>query len=115
MGRRTGIRIPVVFRLFRLFRHGDRFVPPVRHQAAAQFPFTLQGGKHHRILAALAHDAVTLLARLPVYPAWWRPKGRGKTVRQSDADDVAWWLVAWGRMEFRDLGRTARRLFDGQS
>ena len=42
-----------LFRLLRLFRHGDRAVAPVRGEIAAEFQFALQGRQHHRILAAL--------------------------------------------------------------
>ena len=47
-----------------------RLVAHVRREAAAQFRFSLQGGQHLRVLAALAHDLVSLPARLPVHLAW---------------------------------------------
>ena len=61
LDRRAGLHVPALFRLLRLFRHGDRHVADVRHLPAAEFQLALQGHQHHRFLAALAHDAVAFL------------------------------------------------------
>ena len=41
----------------------------VRHPPAAELRLALQGALDRRVLAALAHDAVALPARLPLHPA----------------------------------------------
>ena len=61
--------VSALFRLLRLFRHGDRNFADVRHFPAAEFQFALQGDEHHRFLAPLAHDVVAVPARLSLHPA----------------------------------------------
>ena len=78
LDRRAGLHLPALFRFLRLFRHGDRPVADVRHAPAAEFQFALQGHQHHRFLAALAHDAVAVPARLSLYPARRQPPWRGR-------------------------------------
>ena len=46
-----------VFRLLRVYGHGARRCAAVQHQASGELQFALQGPEHHRLLAALAHDA----------------------------------------------------------
>ena len=75
-GARPRLHVPDLFRLLRLFRHGDRARPDVRHRAAVQFQFALQGHQHHRLLASLAHDAVAVPARLCVHSARRQPRRR---------------------------------------
>ena len=55
---------PALHGLLGLFRHGDRARADVRGQAAAQFPLAAARRVDHRLLAALAHDAPALPARL---------------------------------------------------
>ena len=73
LDRRAGLHVPALFRFLRLFRHGDRHVADVRHLPAAEFQLALQGDQHHRFLAALAHDAVAVPARLSLHPARRQP------------------------------------------
>ena len=61
------LRLPDLFRFQRLFRHGAGLLADAGHTPAGEFPFPLQGGQHHRILAALAHFAVGLPARLSLH------------------------------------------------
>jgi alginate O-acetyltransferase complex protein AlgI len=77
---------PALFRLLRLFRHGDRNFADVRHLPAAQFQRALQGHQHHRLLAALAHDAVAVPARLSLYPAWRQPPWTDAPLCQPHAE-----------------------------
>ena len=50
------VLVAVVFRLLRLFRHGDRTGADVQPALSAEFQLALQGAERDRILAALAHD-----------------------------------------------------------
>ena len=43
LDRRARLHLPDLFRLLRLFRHGDRARPDVRHRAAAEFRLAVQG------------------------------------------------------------------------
>ncbi len=56
-----------------LIGDGARRGPPVRHPAAAQFQLALPGAQRRRFLAALAHDADPLSARLCLHPARRQP------------------------------------------
>ena len=80
-----GLHLADLFRLLRLFRHGGRARAVVRHPPAGEFPLALQGGLDHRILAALAHHAVALPARLPLHSARRQPARRTAPLSQSDA------------------------------
>src|SRR6202795_3025888 len=73
VARDTGLYAANLFRLLRLFRHGDRARAVVRDPAAGEFSFTLPGDFDHRILAALAHHVVALPARLPLHSARRQP------------------------------------------
>ncbi len=65
---------PDLFRLRRLFEHGDR----ARHRARLHLPAQFQPALHvaldHRVLAALAHVAVVVAARLSLHPARRQPR-----------------------------------------
>ena len=69
-----------------------------------QFRLALQGAQHHRILAPLAHDAVAIPARLPVFPARRQP---ARPIRRYVNllvtmllgglwHGAAWTFVVWG-------------------
>jgi len=62
LGQFTGLYLPVVLRLFRLFRHGHRGGQGVRRVPAGQFLFAVQVHEHYRVLAAVAHDPVEVPA-----------------------------------------------------
>lgn len=73
------------------------------------FDAPLQVGHHHRVLAAVAHLALVVAARLPLHLARRQPQGPGADLRQSaDYDDIGR-AVARGRPAVRPLGRAARR------
>ncbi len=106
--------LAALLRLLRLFRHGDRACPAVRHPAAVQLRLALQVGQYHRLLAALAHDAVAVPARLSLRAAGRQPEGQGAALRQPVPDDADRWAVARCRLDLRDLGSAAWRLPDRQ-
>ena len=115
LDRRAGLYLPALFRFFRLFRHGDRHFADVRHFPAAEFQFALQGHLHHRFLAALAHDAVAVFARLSLHPARRQPARPDLALRQSDDHHAARRALAWRGLDFRGVGRAAWRLSLRQS
>ncbi len=65
--------------------------------------------QHRRVLAALAHLAVDLAARLPLHPARRQPPRRHPHLREPDDHDVARRALAWRGLDLRGLGRTPRR------
>ncbi len=78
--------------------------------AAVQFQLALQGGQHHRILAAVAHLAIHIPARLSLYPAWRQSAWRNAALHQYLHHDAAWRLMARRELDIRDLGRVAWHL-----
>ena len=68
--------LPDLLRLLRLHRHGARLRAPARLQAGAELRHAVPVAEHRRVLAALAHLAVDLAARLPVHPARRQPRRR---------------------------------------
>src|ERR1019366_10243026 len=70
---------------------------------------------HHRFLAALAHDAVAVPARLSLYPARRQPAWRRAALPEPDDHDAARRPLAWRRLDLRRLGRAAWRLSLRQS
>ena len=70
---------------------------------------------HHRFLAALAHDAVAVPARLSLHPARRQPPRPGAALRQSDDHHAARRALARRGLDVRGLGRAARRLSLHQS
>ena len=69
LGRGARLLAAALLRLLRLLRHGRRPGVPARLPVPAELQLAVQGGEHLRLLAALAHVAVVLAARLPVHPA----------------------------------------------
>ena len=108
--RHAGLHHADLLRFLGLHRHGDRAGPHVRHPAAVELQFALQGHEHRRVLAALAHDPVTLPARLPLHPAGRQPQGPGAPLRQPDDHHAAGRPLARRRLDVRRLGRLARAL-----
>ena len=74
---RVRFRPADLFRFLRLYRHGDRHGETARLSFPDQLPASVPGREHHRFLAALAHLAFHLAARLPVYPAGRQPPRSG--------------------------------------
>ena len=60
------------------------------------------------LLAPLAHDALALAARLPLYPARRQPQGQGRHLPQPAADDAARRALARRRVDVHRLGRHPR-------
>ena len=79
--RRTGLRVPDLLRFLRLFRHGHRPGTDVRLRVPQEFRFTVQGREHHGLLAALAHLAEYVLARLSLHSSWRQPQGPAAHLR----------------------------------
>src|SRR4029079_9678444 len=87
-----------------------------RGEAADQLFLAVQGRQHHTILADLAHDPQPISARLCLYPAGWQQTGGNAALSQFASNHVDRWPVARRELEFRDLGRSARRIpFDQPS
>src|SRR5262249_53052668 len=99
------LRAPTLLRFLRLHRHGDWLGADDRRASAAQFRLALQGAVAGRFLAALAHDAVEVPARLSLYPARRQSKGTTTALYQSLDHDAAGRLVARCSVDLRDLGR----------
>ena len=62
-------------RLLRLHRHRDRPRAPARLHVPAELRLALRRRLAAGLLAALAHDALALAARLPLHPARRQPQG----------------------------------------
>ncbi len=78
------------------FTFPQNFDSPVRGDLAAG------------LLAALAHDALALAARLPLHPARRQPEGAPPHLREPDGHDAPRRPVARGVVDVRDLGRDPR-------
>ena len=61
-------------------RHGDRDRAHVRDQAAGELHLAVSRAQRHRVLAALAHHAVALPARLSLHPARRQPARAGRGI-----------------------------------
>ena len=98
-----------LLRFQRLYRHRDRAGGIARLPLSAQFQPALPGRAAARILAALAHLAVELAARLSVHTARRQPARQAEDLPQPDADDAARRHLARRGVEIRDVGGAARR------
>ena len=67
MGGRPGLCVSAVFRFFGLLGHGDRAVAAFRRRLPLNFNSPYKAS-NHRVLASLAHDAVSVPSRLSVFP-----------------------------------------------
>ena len=79
------------------------------------FRYAVRGDRLLRFLAALAHLAVHVAARLPLHPARRQSRQRGPHLRQPDADDAARRPLARRQLDLRRLGRPARPLSFGRA
>ncbi len=75
----------------------------------------LPGHRLSRLLAALAHDAVAVSARLPVHPARRQPRRAPGHLPQPDDHDGARRAVARRRLDVRAVGRLPGRRGSSQS
>ncbi len=95
-------------RLLRLHEHRHRDRAPPRLHLPAELRRAVLGHVDHGLLAALAHDALALAARLPLHPARREPRRDAPHVSQPDADDAHRRPLARGRLDVRRLGRDPR-------
>ena len=100
----SGLRLPDLFRLQRLLRHGDRARPDVRLRLREKLRFALPRGIDHRFLAALAHLAFHLAARISLRPARRESEGQAPDLHQSRRHDATRRALARRLVEFRHLG-----------
>ncbi len=103
------LRVPNLFRLQRLLGHGDRPRADARFRLREEFRFTLPRGIDHRFLAALAHLAFHLAARVSLHSARRKSAWPCAHLRQPHLHHVARRALARRVVEFRHLGRDARR------
>ena len=110
----VGVRGPDLLRLQRLHGHRDRRREAPRLPVPAELRPAVQRALRAGVLAALAHDAVPLVARLPLHPARRQPEGHRADLREPDDHDAARRPVARRRLALRGLGRAARCLPRGR-
>ena len=72
--RRAGLRVPDLLRFLRLFRHGGGPGTDDRLRVPEELRFSLPGREHHGLLAALAHLAEHVLARLSLHSSGRQPR-----------------------------------------
>src|SRR3569623_2014830 len=106
--RRLRLRTPVLSRLLRLLRHRDRLGCAPGLRPAGELQDAVSIGVAARILAALAHLAVDLAARLPLRPAGRQPRCPVAHVRQPVADDAPRRPVARRVLGVHRVGRAPR-------
>ena len=73
LARRAGLQLPDLLRLLRLLGHGHRPRPHVRVRVPGELRPAVPLAHLHRVLAALAHLALPLHARLPLPPPRRQP------------------------------------------
>ena len=98
------LRLPDLLRLLRLLGHGHRARAHARLRVPGELQLPVHLASYHRVLAALAHLAVELDARLPLRPARRQPR----RPRRAYANlwivfllsglwhGAAWNFVVWG-------------------
>ena len=100
---------PDLLRFRRVLDDRDRRRDVPRLRDAGQLPLSVRRGRLLGFLAALAHHAVVVAARLPLHSARRQPAWRGAHVHRADDDDAARRPLARRELGVRRLGRTARR------
>jgi alginate O-acetyltransferase complex protein AlgI len=103
-----GLRRPDLFRFLRLFGHRGGPRPHGRFRNPAQFQFAVSVAQPDRVLAALAHVAVELSARLPLLSAGRQPPRRAPVDAEPVAGHAHWRPMARGLVEVRSVGRLPR-------
>src|SRR4029453_4109311 len=106
--RRGRLRVPDLLRFQRLLRHGDWPRADAGFRLGEELRRALPGAVDHRVLAPLEHLAVELAPRLPLRPPRGEPPGRTPDLSESGHRDGAGRPLAWGVMELRPLGCSAR-------
>ncbi len=115
LGRSACLYLSTLLRFLWLFGHGHWSVACIRREVAAQFQLALQGRKHHRLLAALAYDAVPLSARLPLYLFGRQSERIRVALHQPNDHNGSGGTLARRGLDLHRVGRVARRIFDGES
>jgi len=69
------LRVPDLLRFLRVQRHRYRRRQAIRVRVTRELRPPLPGGQSARVLAAVAHLAVHVAARLPVHPPWRKSVG----------------------------------------
>src|SRR6185295_9949767 len=110
----TRVYLANLLRLFGVFGYGRRPIVVVRRPIAIQLQFTLQGEKHHRLLASLAHNAVAVPARLSLRAARRQPTRQWAPLCESRDYDASRRTVARSVVDVRRMGRPPRCLSDDQ-
>ena len=93
-----------------LHRHRDRRGAADGLRVPAELQQPLPGHELPRLLAALAHDALALPARLPLHPAGRQPRREVEDRAQPDDHDGAGRPLARCRLGLRAVGDAARLL-----
>ena len=102
---RLRLRVPDLRRLLRLHRHRHRPRAAARHPLPAELRRAVRRSIASGLLAALAHDAVALAARLPLHPAGRQPRVEGCSTYRNLLltmligglwHGAAWTFVVWG-------------------
>ena len=107
-GRDLRVRDRDLRRLQRVQRHRDRRRAAARVRVPGELRPAVHGGLAAGLLAPVAHDAVAMVARLPLHPARRQPPRRGPHRRQHHDHDAARRAVARGRVDVRRVGRVPR-------
>ena len=110
LDRNHRLRAADFFRFLRLHRYRDRRRSAVRFPFPRELPPAVSFGQRHRILAALAHDAFAMVARLRLHLARRQSERRNPHLSESNGDHASRRIVARRKLEFRDLGRLSRRV-----
>ena len=103
------VRVPDLLRLLRLLGHGDRPRAALRLRVPEELRRSVPKPFVDRVLAALAHLALRIPARLPVPAARRQPSRHHAHLREPDDRDAARRPLARRCGDLRRLGRHPRR------
>ena len=98
------LRRPDLRRLQRLHRHRDRLRAPAGDPVPAELQQPVPVAVPAGLLAALAHDALPLAARLSVHPPGRFSRVDAVHLPEPDDHHAPGRALAWGRLDLRRLG-----------
>src|SRR6185436_8242036 len=107
--RRLRLRGADLRRLLGLHGHRDRHRTPPRLLLPTELRLAVRRRLRPGLLAALAHDALALAARLRLHPVGRQPAGNGPHLPQPDAHDADRRALARRGVDVRRVGRAPRR------
>ncbi len=107
--RRGRVRLPDLLRFQRLLGHGDRPRAHARLRLREELRLAVSRRVDHRFLAALAHLAFHVAARVPLHSARRQSPRRPADLREPHHHDAARRALARRLVDLRHLGRPARR------